>query len=314
MEDKLKKFIQRSKTEFNREEPRPDLFDKIMENMDTEQTPLVAGKKLISTRMNWLAVAASLALLISCCWFLFYTNKPIYIQNTQVASGSTRTKNNQAIITNEISSTSTAGKEQDIQIEKGTNNKSDQTPVAQLKSKNNRTAIPSNERLPAILQSNSLTAHEPIQSIITDEPKVNEQIAETSNADQKISLQSNVTSNDPAPSMTQNPTMANQVSKMPEGAKIIASLPVANSSKSEPLQKSKKSADLAEEDTEQDNSLQSTIKKGIFGFLSKNAKKLTGNTLSIKNSDNGDYTVLALHYKNDKIEISKDINLGSFGE
>ena len=63
MSDKLKKFIQRSKTEFDQESPRSDLFDKIMDKVDHNKigvNPPVNFKY----SFQWIAVAASLLLLL----------------------------------------------------------------------------------------------------------------------------------------------------------------------------------------------------------------------------------------------------------
>lgn len=61
MSDPLKKYIQQAKHQFDVEQPDPDLFGKILAQLDQEEMKPLPVKRNFNYSFQWLAVAASLS-------------------------------------------------------------------------------------------------------------------------------------------------------------------------------------------------------------------------------------------------------------
>ena len=345
MSDKLKNFIRRSKPKFDLEEPRPDLFYKIMENVIQEDKIIQKPNRQFNTGFNWLAIAASLILLIVCSLFFYLTENKFKNTTSQIAVNPIeQNQTTIATINSFIKEQKPQNKNDQIfnlKNKKATIQKSKkQSNNPRIKQFNNLTIQPSNNL--------SIKQFNPNSTVGASIKQSNNEIADVAPKDTIVSTTQNIQQfNDPTinhlnnnfadmmPATTPKIKQFNlkstvgatiiqsnnleiihplisSVSTMPEGAKLITTEQFKHDKK--PTSKRSKTKAIAEDNSEKRSSLSYNIRKGIFGFLSKNTKKWTGNTLSIKNDEMYEHPILAVHLKDDKFEFSKEFKLGNFGD
>lgn len=315
MSDKLKKFIQQSKSRFDLADPAPDLFEKILEKMD-QQNSFRTKKPLKFSSRQWLSIAASAVLLISCAIYFLSdggkissvattintvpseTNmtKPIHPETTETGVS----ENFPAINTPEIPETGNRNFKKDIAATKHNPRLSfpDLSDQITKKVSDPVTVITNSE----IGGSGSFPST-PSREIANVSEKSNElhSIPTQSQKQEEVAIQSDSKSKEIITAV--QPV----ISKNPENSEVNVDSTITS--------KEMYVADAINETTpETEPSIQNTLRKGFLKFLSKKAKKWTGNALSIREIDKGDQLVLAISYKDDKIEVSKNFKLGSPNE
>lgn len=305
MSDNLKKFIQESKSKFDLESPRPDLFDKIMKDIDCKPKANQVNP-FSNTRFKWLAVAAALALLIVSTFYFYPTNDLVKSPTQQLTEVRIQENNieekisspNPAILNNPFQNPehSTIKNEfpkqsklvirkQEKQINK-TENAEERNPQKEHDIANIKVDTIYNYELPT---RNS----EPIVVSQNPEP-VSETIIPSYGIQKTISHPEAST----ASVSTADTLLEKQKTSLQEQSKI-ANSEISNTES------------IEEQESDQNSSITKTIKKGFFKFLSKKAKKWSGNTLTIRNVETEDQSILALRYKNERVEFSKSFNLRS---
>lgn len=293
MSDHLKKFIQQSRSKFEIEKPRADLFDKILIQVNKPH------KKEFNLDFKWAAIAATIALLIISS-LIFYngdinknkndlttTVKPIPQNHNNNNPSSLEKvtikqlpeiKNDHLVLNNSLS-----GKEINNNFSKH---------FVNVKSSPNQVQF-----------SESFNEKTPIQN---PEPKTEiiKPAWPAENSMDPLSIAENGIENEISPERV-------IVSTMPEGGKMDQIPNGFQKQKSHQNATEIENNTIVSEQTEESQSLKSAIKKGFFNLLSRKAKKWSGNTLSIENVEINEHPVLAVHFKNEKFEISKQIKLGN---
>jgi hypothetical protein len=303
MSDNLKKFIQESKSKFDLESPRPDLFDKIMKDVDHNQKKHLL-KPFSSNGIKWMAVAATIVLLIVSTFYFYPANDHVQNPTQELSSVQNQGDNTREKISSELlaNSESTLASHENSTIQ---NDIPRQSKIQSQKEQLIKTADPDTKNLQV---EQELTKIEPLTKQIP-EPKQSDSIPEPvvvtqssapvsenimpTNALQKVSILSESS----IVSATTTDTLHEKVAST-----IKEQSPIANTENSN-------DESIEENESEQNSSLAKTIKKGFFKFLSKKAKKWSGNTLTIRNVETEDQSILALRYKNERVEFSKSFNL-----
>lgn len=314
MSDPLKKYIQQAKHQFDVEQPDPDLFGKILAQLEQEEMKPLPVKRNFSYSFQWLAVAASLVFLIVCGILLFNTQSttnPELAQN-QTSNRSQSDERLPATIANTDQQLATNSKDtsnfkntSDSQSKGLLLNESEASSKALIAStKNERSNLVNlGEKNQPTTELNTIS--DPLK-MATGVSDVASNVENSQNHVNEISGQQIVNKEEIAANersnsseklmITPNTQSLTDKGNVKEGYVI----PQA-------LVDTQKGAIENESDSENQD-LKGFIKKGFFNFLSKKAKKWSGDALSIENQGKKDETILALHFKNEKFEFSKAIH------
>ncbi|MBK8483209.1 MAG: hypothetical protein IPL31_02340 [Saprospiraceae bacterium] len=296
MSDQLKKYIQQSKHSFDVEEPNPNLFNKILNQVEINQTNKFALKTRFKNNKQWFLIAASFVLLISATIIL------------KQVSNNSPAKNSEIVEQSNIKSNSNDLNKSLIAVDKAPQlvdvfNNAKEIPVKNTKA--NSTTIRVKDEAPVTVnfknQENVVHLKEIVQEIA-----MNELAQENSKATQLEKQSINLLENNPATFKgetleVQNKYQSTQIANDPILAEAPMNSDVENVETLNPENNVKSKP--------QDQTLKGSIKRGFFGFISKKAKQWSGDALSIENIEKNDRPVLAIHFKNEKLEFSKSINL-----
>jgi hypothetical protein len=321
MTDKLKKFIQQYRSGFDIEEPRADLFNKIMGSVESDK---IENKKVRKFKppYAWMAAAASILLVV--CAMIFYepekqtqeavssNNEPASgkNQNNTATSNTASQETNEHLQTKKLNSTAIITTkpsiEKTIHVENGKRSYSELVELERGKRKTESGKSGSRNVIESEIKSseNNVATHECIVIQNPSEhanqqnatPPVNPQILNQQTVAENITTTSQQINTDNTPALTNNEIIA----QPKEEKKTIDDVITNDEDES-----------IADEDADKNNSLGSVIKKGFFSFLSKKAKKWSGNTLTIENIESEKESVLAVHFKNERVEFSRDIKLAA---
>ena len=312
MSDPLKKYIQQAKHRFDVAEPDPELFDKILSKLELEDIKSQPVKMNFNFRFQWMAVAASLVLLIVCGVFLFNRS------NTDVDLLTASQKPNQNHSKLNVAETMQNNHQALIQsnrdlLSQETNLKTD------LKK---HTASRSTAFSKDILQNGLVTQQASIGSTVSETAEklnsknpvewnaaagdvvINKEPAQPNESpmgDNKKEIQEHIALKE---SLNTIEKAIQPTSTLPVTEQIVTKQVHADQAIVAEAQKEA----CCEEAVSANQDLKGLIKKGFFNFLSKKAKKWSGDALSIENQGKKDETILALHFKNEKFEFSKAIH------
>lgn len=305
MSDNLKKFIQESKSKFDLESPRPDLFDKIMKDIDCKPKANQVNP-FSNTRFKWLAVAATLALLIVSTFYFYPTNDLVKSPTQQLTTIRIQENNieekisspDPAILNNPFQNTEHSTIKNEIPKQTKLAIQQQEKPINLTENAEEKN--PQKEHVIAnitvdTIYNNELPTRnsEPIAVSQNPEP-VSENIIPSQGIQKVISHPETST----ASISTSDTLLEKPTTSLQEQSKIVNS-EISNTES------------IEEQESDQNSSITKTIKKGFFKFLSKKAKKWSGNTLTIRNVETEDQSILALRYKNERVEFSKSFNLRS---
>lgn len=314
MSDPLKKYIQQAKHQFDVEQPDPDLFGKILAQLEQEEMKPLPVKRNFSYSFQWLAVAASLVFLIVCGVLLFNTQstKNPELAQKQASNRTQSDDNLPATITN-------------TDQQAAMNSKDAPTHNNTMGSQSKELLL--NESEAGTVALNGSTKNE-LNHVVNLGEK-NQPTTELNIISDPLKMATEVS--DVASNVENSQNHANEIS----GQQIVNKEEIAANEKSSSSEKlmitpntqaltekgnSKESNVITQglvdaqknviekESVSEDQNLKGFIKKGFFNFLSKKAKKWSGDALNIENQGKKDETILALHFKNEKFEFSKAIH------
>jgi len=314
MSDPLKKYIQQAKHQFDVEQPDPDLFGKILAQLEQEEMKPLPVKRNFSYSFQWLAVAASLVFLIVCGMLLF---------------------NNQSTTNAELAQNQTSNRSQSDVSLPATIANTDQQVAMNSKDAPTHNNTTDSQSKGLLLNESEASTKALIVSTRNEQNHVvnfgekNQPTTESNAIGDLIGKETEVS--DVASKMENSQNHANEIS----GQHIVNKEEIAANEKSSSSEKlmitpntqaltekgnakesnvitqglvdAQKNA-IEKESVSEDQNLKGFIKKGFFNFLSKKAKKWSGDALSIENQGKKDETILALHFKNEKFEFSKAIH------
>jgi len=314
MSDPLKKYIQQAKHQFDVEQPDPDLFGKILAQLEQEEMKPLPVKRNFSYSFQWLAVAASLVFLIVCGMLLF---------------------NNQSTTNAELAQNQTSNRSQSDVSLPATIANTDQQVAMNSKDAPTHNNTTDSQSKGLLLNESEASTKALIVSTRNEQNHVvnfgekNQPTTESNAIGDLIGKETEVS--DVASKMENSQNHANEIS----GQHIVNKEEIAANEKSSSSEKlmitpntqaltekgnAKESNEIPQvlvdaqknaiekESVSEDQNLKGFIKKGFFNFLSKKAKKWSGDALSIENQGKKDETILALHFKNEKFEFSKAIH------
>lgn len=314
MSDPLKKYIQQAKHQFDVEQPDPDLFGKILAQLDQEEMKPLPVKRNFNYSFQWLAVAASFVFLIVCGILLFNTQSTTNpeLAQKQTSNGSQSDNSLPVTIANTDQQLTTNSK--DGSNYKNTSDSQSKGLLLNESKASSRVLIAStkNERSNVVNhgeKNQPTTGSNAIGNPIGVETGVSDVASNVENSqnhlkefsEQQSVNKEEIAANERSSSSekllnTPNTQSLTEKGNVKEGNVI----PQA-------LVDTQKGAVEKESDSENQD-LKGFIKKGFFNFLSKKAKKWSGDALSIENQGKKDETILALHFKNEKFEFSKAIH------
>lgn len=314
MSDPLKKYIQQAKHQFDVEQPDPDLFGKILAQLEQEEMKPLPVKRNFSYSFQWLAVAASLVLLIVCGILLFNTQSTT---NPELAQNHTsnRSQSNErlpATIANTDQQLATNSKDasnykntSDSQSKGLLLNESEASSKALIAStKNERSNLVNlGEKNQPTTELNTIS--DPLK-MATGVSDVASNVENSQNHVNEISGQQIVHKEEIAANERSNSSEKLMITPNTQSLTDKGNVKEGNVIP-QALVDTQKGAIENESDSENQD-LKGFIKKGFFNFLSKKAKKWSGDALSIENQGKKDETILALHFKNEKFEFSKAIH------
>lgn len=285
MADKLKDFIQASKERLDREEPRSEfreaLFHELYRNQNQKRafwTPAVIKR---------LAIAASLCLLVVCSLLL---NREAYRKPDHMSSRSPGT----------------------LKYPEPGNAVDQVSPTDQKISLPDESYIVEKKSLPA-----------PHSNLNPQSNQVIESIQESPNTDNIQQPSLAVATQDSVRTSTQEIIVdgSAELNKNTEPVSSVMDTSNLKSKDTEPivadLNANKPVSDQAgytsaeHKPAQEAQDVGSYIKKGVWNFIKKKAKKITNNTIDIQSDVKNEGTALALHFKSDLIEIQKTIPLTS---
>lgn len=317
MSDPLKKYIQQAKHRLDVEHPDPDLFGKIMSRIEIADSKPLPVKRNFSFSFQWMAVAASLIFLIVCSLFLI-TNQGYLQSNHQIAQEQNKQLSQDPVNLKQPTN-NTATQEQFNQSEQ-TNSIQETAFAANTKShtlNNLQKILKSEAQYNNASNSHLIGIQKEPATIATENPK------------QESKLKTEITDGANTEIASQNAIQKSGENSLVNQTEIAQLDPINNQEKSNPVEtaqatsqelvKQQNDADqvglaavqqeeCSSEGVSANQNLKGLIKKGIFGFVSKKAKKWSGDALSIENKGKKDETILAVHYKNEKFEFSKAIH------
>ncbi len=296
MSDKLKTYIQQSKSKFDSKLPKPDLFDKIMEGYESKHLKTHRPFKSTKIIIKWMAVAASLSLVIICGKFLMFPDQQF--PNSRQSAFHTKQ------IINTASTINTIIGEKQLNEKVAIENKPDR--------KMSKQAVITTEATEIITNQRNLTTKNKQLNVSSennenhDSPHLLVQMNDDSKLQDSSQNKSDKVSTASYEKLDADPAhlveSANQSS--------IASHPTQDQQPGETVTQVDEELEV---DTEvpaaEFQSLSSVIKKGLFGFLFKKAKKWSGNTLTLETKETEHKQILAVHFETEKLEFSKEIKI-----
>ncbi len=292
MSDKLKTYIQQYKSRLDTESPNADLFDKIMKDYDYQKTKGKSSQNGSFSRFRWIGIAASLVILV--CSALYYliplSDYKKSIQSDIIAKHLAH-QNKLNMITKPTNTFT-----ESLCNEVKSHNIHETSTIAQValtKEQISRSRFKNSKRTPEIHISFIDQALKPVESQV--QGNVLDDILELPSETASLAV------SDPQ-------IIADDVSSINGDLSSIADQSINESDvSSEPqVEESETNAGIIKDE---DYSLKSVIKKGLFGLLSKKAREWSGNTLSLETKEIDSKQVLAVHFETDKLEFTKEIKL-----
>lgn len=283
MADKLKEFIQASRSEFDRHPVRDDFKEQLFRTM--EQTKAANhGKKREVGFLTRFAAAASLLLIIG--FGIWLWNQPFKTSDTPMIADLSTPPNaaESQVQAPAINQTSHSPDEKYTQF---SNNNERSSRVEKSKVKRAR-LVSFKERKKVLLAE--VENHPAPISIIEQTGTSGEQPKETT---QEIAAHLPVVN---APTETTTQIQSPQNTNDHHASTSIATPDVASSTSSEP------------------QSVGSFLKKGVMKFLSKKTKQWTNNAVDLKTTPSDEPSSLALNIKSELFEFSKSIPLNHENE
>ncbi len=296
MSDPLKKYIQQAKHQLDAKQPDPDLFDKIMSQLNEDASKKEGIKIKIGRYAGWMAIAASFLLLIVSAVFLM-NQKDTHIllsQNTQPISTPSNNDVKASHTTADLNQTAEGQATiptQNLDIKQAVQNKSflkqhvATKNLASSKSDLNGTKTAESDLSKQVINDQIVATSLPTEAVAIEN---------------KALLPSNTLSQMDAIVAT-DPVATSPIQVQSTPAEITKSL---SQTESNEIQNS----DPSGVGRINDQSIKGVIKKGFFNFLSKKAKQWSGDALQIEEQEKNNQTVLALQFKSEKFEFSKSIH------
>lgn len=314
MSDPLKKYIQQAKHQFDVEQPDPDLFGKILAQLEQEEMKPLPVKRNFSYSFQWLAVAASLVFLIVCGVLLFNTQSTTNpeLAQKQTSSQSQSDEHLPATITNTDQQVAMNSKDAPTH----NNTMGSQSKELLLNESEAGTValnVSTKNELNHVVNLGEKNQPTTELNIISDPLKMATEVSDVANNVENSQNHANEISGQQI--VNKEEIAANEKSSSSEKLMITPNTQAltekGNSKESNVITQGLVDAQknvIEKESVSENQNLKGFIKKGFFNFLSKKAKKWSGDALSIENQGKKDETILALHFKNEKFEFSKAIH------
>ncbi|HEX5624598.1 MAG TPA: hypothetical protein VFX48_01170 [Saprospiraceae bacterium] len=297
MSDPLKQFLQQSRSRLDLDDPNPELFSRILRQLEQQKAHTPNRFPWSRKTSAWLAAAASVVLLVS-VWSLIERRDKHPGENPIMALENPELKQPVPTAAPAISEDPGSQSAEEVSALIPSNHENNT-------SRKSSVPKPSVAALPA--------------KVMAAEPRNEERqvILEVETEDPVAIVQETLTEPAAFTTAAASTEIGPQPMEVRQPASEIAALSLSDPTGSNPgPMKSnvaaKDHASMADSE-EEDQSIQSALRKGFFKFLSRKAKKWSGDALNIETTRRDDQSILALHYKNENFEFSKAIPLNKAG-